>query len=403
MSVRKYREYSDFCEKARANNRKRTLYDEQTFNNQIVSHDYLDFTNNDYLNLRKDPRLLEAAYEYGREYGVGSGVSRLLNFHLPIYQEFEREIAQSKKKEAALIIGSGYQTNATVLSALLNKRVLQKEPIVFCDRLNHSSIHHGCILANIKQIRYNHCDLNHLEYLLKQAGPGPKFIITESLFSMDGDTTDLHHLARLGKKYDTFIYLDEAHATGVFGYGLTEALSSEELESFDVIMGTFSKALGSFGSYVATSNQIKDYLINSCTGLIYSTSLPPMIIGAARKAWQIIGSNDMRQKAKILLDNVSFLRQELEKNDWHVINGPSQIVSIMNQATSNRNKDDLEAGWILRIAEQLRAQGILVAPIRPPTVPSSRLRINLTLKHNQEDIRILVKALMKLVKVASFS
>ncbi len=398
MNSRKYEQYLEFCEKARNNGNQRILDSHERFNSQ--KH-YIDFVSNDYLNLKKDKRLIEAACLYARKYGVGSGSSRLLNFHLEIYKEFEDAIAQDKKKKAALILNSGYQTNATVLAALMNKNVLKQEPLVFCDRLNHASIHHACQLAGVKQIRYSHCDLNHLELLLEQHNLSnrPKFIITESVFSMDGDITNLSELARLKRKYDAFLYIDEAHATGIFGYGLTSKLAQNDIDAFDVIMGTFSKALGSFGSYIATEPQIKDYLIHSCTGLIYSTSLSPMIIGAAHKAWNIIGTTEMEEKAANLLLKANLLRRNLKNDGWNVINGTSQIIAIIPYQLEDFAKEK-EAEKVMIIAKALRKNhNIFVAPIRPPTVLQSRLRINICLQHSEENLLTLLKALNSYITI----
>ena len=230
---------------------------------------------------------------------------------------------------------------------------------------------------------------------------------------MDGDATDLKLLAELGRKYNAFIYIDEAHATGVFGYGLTSLLPQEDIDCFDVIMGTFSKALGSFGGYIATSKVIKEYLVNACTGLIYSTALPPIIIGAARKAWEIVGRDDMRRRAANLIAMAEKLRRALKANGWHLINGNSQIIALTRppklDGTRNLmaevdntgmksadcgNRD--EANWSMATAKRLREEKhILVAPIRPPTVQTSRIRINLSLNHSNDDIKLLIEALGK--------
>ncbi|MDP3428118.1 MAG: aminotransferase class I/II-fold pyridoxal phosphate-dependent enzyme, partial [Humidesulfovibrio sp.] len=252
--------------------------------------DLLDFSGNDYLGLARRPELVEAAAEAGRRFGAGSTGSRLLSGNTPLHEELEARIARDKGAETALVFASGYQANAACIAALLDKAALGAEPLVFADRLNHASMHLGCSLAGARQLRYRHLDLAHLlELLQKFAGdPRPKFILSETVFGMDGDMADVAGLQALALRSGALLYLDEAHATGVFGangYGLAEAV---DLAPTTVVMGTLSKALGVSGGYVACSALVRDYLINKAGGFIFSTAPSPLVLGAALCAWELL-------------------------------------------------------------------------------------------------------------------
>src|SRR5512144_30722 len=220
---------------------------------------YVSFASNDYLALRFHPALIERARTFAEELGVGSGASRLVTGNLDLFAGLEAKVAALKQKPAALIMASGFQANASVLQALFDRSVLGAEPLVFSDRLNHASIHFGCAASGAREIRYRHCDAAHLGTLLSQyqGDERPKFILTESVFSMDGDVAPLAEIGRLAREHDAMLVVDDAHATGILGEG-GRGLSGET----DIVIGTFSKALGGFGAYVACSDTLRDYLIN---------------------------------------------------------------------------------------------------------------------------------------------
>ncbi|MBF0159328.1 MAG: aminotransferase class I/II-fold pyridoxal phosphate-dependent enzyme, partial [Magnetococcales bacterium] len=249
----------------------------------------IDFTSNDYLNLCHHPLLTARGCEWNQRWGNGSGASRLLSGHLALHEQVEEKLAHSKRTESALLFSSGFQANSTVLSALLDRQILGTTPLVFADRLNHASMHHGLHAAGVRQIRYRHRDMNHLETLLQRRvnDPAPRFILSETVFSMDGDQADIAALIELKQRYHAFLYLDEAHATGLFGpdgFGLASCYPGQ----VDLIMATCGKALGSFGAWVACSRMLKDYLINYCPGFIYTTALPPAVLGAIDAAIELI-------------------------------------------------------------------------------------------------------------------
>ncbi|WP_032112865.1 aminotransferase class I/II-fold pyridoxal phosphate-dependent enzyme [Candidatus Paracaedibacter symbiosus] len=344
----------------------------------------LCFASNDYLGLSNHPAIKQEllnALELDR---VGATGSRLLSGNAAFINAFENQIALDKNQEAALIFNSGFQANLTILATLLNKQILGQEPLVFADRLNHASMHAGCQLAGIRQQRYQHLDLNHLETLLKkhQHLPRPKFILTESIFGMDGDQIDLESLSQLADKHGAFLYVDEAHATGVagnHGYGLTSSCKGRVHGA----MGTFSKALGLAGAYFAGDTLIKDYLVNFAPGFIYSTAQPFPILYAANKAWNMV--RDMEAERSHLQLLRSILQQELDQLGLATTPSTSHIFAIVFRC----------ADRTLAVAEKLKNQGIAVSVIRPPTVPmgSSRLRIALKATHRIEDIQQLVEAL----------
>jgi 8-amino-7-oxononanoate synthase len=238
---------------------------------------YINFSSNDYLGLRFHEALIGRAIEWAEAYGVGSGASRLVTGNLDLFGPIEAKVARLKGKQAALVMASGFQTNAAVLQALFDRSVLGAEPLVFADRLNHASTHFGCQAAGLRQLRYLHCDAAHLRELLSQyqGDDRPKFILTESVFSMDGDVAPIGEIADLAREHGACLIVDDAHATGILGEG-GAGLSGET----DIVIGTFSKALGSFGGYVASTETVHDYLINRCSGVIYSTALPPPVLGA---------------------------------------------------------------------------------------------------------------------------
>jgi 8-amino-7-oxononanoate synthase len=271
--------------------------------------EYIDLSSNDYLGLSNHPALKEAAKEAVEEYGSGSSASRLLSGDLEIYHRLEEEIAAFKGKARALVFNSGYQANVGIISALS-----KNETAVFSDRLNHASIIDGIRLSGAKLFRFRHNEMGHLEELLEKERPKFKdaLIITETVFSMEGDRAPLKDIAGLKERYGCRLMVDEAHATGIFGPDGSGLVAEEGLaDKVDIIMGTFGKALGSFGAYAAASGDIIDYLINTSRAFIYSTALPPSVIAANRAAMKAVRNEPERREA--LLSNAAHLRDELKK------------------------------------------------------------------------------------------
>ena len=346
---------------------------------RLQGRELIDFSSNDYLGLSRHPALIERAREWTQRYGTGAGASRLVRGTFEAHAAIEAKLAALKGTEAALLFASGWQTNAAVLPALFAAG--EGPAIVFADRLVHASFHHGCQAAGVRQIRFRHNDLDHLEQLLAERAdePGRRFILTESVFSMDGDEADVRRLAGIAERRNAFVYLDEAHATGVLGprgMGLSGLVPSR----IDLVMGTFSKGMGSFGAYVAGSRAMIDYLVNACSGFIYTTAPPPPVLGAIDAALDLVpGMEAERRHLGNLADR---LRAGLAEAGVDTLASTAQIVP----AVVGEEADALEA------ARRLEAEGLLAVAIRPPTVPkgSSRLRFALSAAHSDEDIERLL-------------
>jgi 8-amino-7-oxononanoate synthase len=340
----------------------------------------VNFSANDYLGLAQHPALAARAAEYAAKYGTGSGASRLITGTMDAHLAVEARVAALKGTESALILASGWQANAAVLAALL--RSPGPGITVFADALIHNSLHHGCKLAGTKPVFFRHNDMAHLAEKLAASPAGRKIILTETVFSMDGDRADLLGLQRLALSYDAFLYLDEAHATGVLGEG-GRGLAYGLPGGADLVMGTFSKALGGFGAYIAGSREMIDFLINHCAGFIYTTALPPPVLGAIDAALDLLPDLDAtRQK---LASHAACLRDGLRNLGIDTGNSSSQIVPAIIGGEIKT----------LNFAEALRARGFLAAPIRPPTVPAgtSRLRLACSAAHHEADIAGLIAAI----------
>lgn len=351
---------------------------------RIDGRDYIDFSSNDYLGLADHPDLIAGAKAYADQFGAGSRASRLVTGTLAPVAELEAAIARDKGTEAALVLVSGFQTNASVLPALLDKDVWGTMPQVFTDRLNHASMHQGIRASGLRQQRFRHNDLDHLDALLTKAvGDARKFIVTETVFSMDGDQSDVAGLAAIAERHDAVLYVDEAHATGVLGergFGLAKG------EQAQLIMGTFSKALGGFGAYVACSQAVKDLLVNRCSGLIYATALPPAVIGAMQAAWDLIPQLDAA-RARVAR-HAERARGAFRAAGLDVGGSTTQIVPVILGNTART----------LALAQALESQGMLAIAIRPPTVPegAARLRLAFSAAHSDDQVDRLIDGIIDL-------
>ena len=351
----------------------------------------LDFSSNDYLNLSHHTDIIEAGCIAMQSYGIGSTGSRLLSGNCQLFEAFEEVIAKDKKTKASLMFSSGFQSNISTLSCLLDDKVLNKKPLVFFDKLNHSSLYQAVFLSKAELKRYHHNDTNHLESLLREHAndPRPKFIVTETVFGMDGDIAPLTEIVTLAKKFNAFLYLDEAHATGVFGlngYGLSTTLDLQDIPH--IIMGTLSKAIGASGGYVACDEIMRDFIVNKATGFIYSTAPSPAVVGAAFKAWKLIKSLNKEREALQSLGNT--LRNMLKDGGFNIGSSQTHIIPII------LNEEDA----CVQTQNALFKEGFIVSCIRPPTVPpgTSRLRVAVTTKHTLQDLKRLVEALLMVKK-----
>jgi len=359
---------------------------------ELAGHWIADFASNDYLGLAGHPPLIKRACQWANQHGAGVRASRLVSGNLECVERLEQKLAELKGSEAALIMAAGFQTNSTVLAALLDRRLNADGHFVqlFADRLCHSSFHFGVAASGVRQHRFRHNDLEHLSSLLcKNADThGMKLIATESLFSMDGDRLDVSTMRHLARQHDAMLYVDDAHATGLFGQrGM--GLMSDAMHPDDVVIGTFGKALGSFGSYVACSATVRDYLVNRCSGLIYSTGLPPMICGAID--WALDSVPGMKAERQHLQELSQQLRCGLQDLGLDTLDSDTQIIPVLIG-------DDRR---VLQLAQRLLEDGFLVGAIRPPTVPpgSARLRISLSAAHSQVQVARLTESIGRHIQI----
>jgi 8-amino-7-oxononanoate synthase len=342
----------------------------------IDGREMLMFASNNYLGLAGDRRLIDAAIRATEIYGTGATGSRLVTGHLALHGELEQAIADLKNTEAALVFSSGYLANLGTISAIAGQRDL-----ILGDAYNHSCLKKGALMSGATAIDYQHLHLADLTAKLEahRAKYRRCLIITDSVFSMDGDLAPLREIMDLANQYDCMVLVDEAHGTGVFGDrggGLTNALGIQQ----DLIqVGTLSKALGSLGGYVAGSAKLIDFLRNRAATWIYTTGLSPADTGAAIAAINIVTEeNTLREQ---LWQNVELFKQGLQDLGIQAIAFDSPIMAI-------------EVGDIpqtLQIAKNLRDRGIFAPAIRPPTVPTARIRITLMATHTDEQIQSLLK------------
>ena len=334
----------------------------------------INFSSNNYLGLADDPILKEAACKAIEKYGCGSTASRLMCGNLALNEELEKRIAGFKRTEAALIFSSGYMANIGVISALMGR-----QDVIFADKYNHASLVDGCVLSRAKLIRYPHKDVKKLEQILKNTGKYVRrLIVTDSVFSMDGDIAPLPEIVELAKQYDCMVMIDDAHATGVLGKtgrGSLEYFGIPE-EAVDIHMGTFGKALGSFGAYVAWSRRLIEFLINKARSFIFTTALPPSVIGSVIVAISILEMDNTR--IKILNKNASYFRNQLRKEGFNILDTKTQIIPLI---IGENNK-------AIQFSEFLMQNGIFAVAIRPPSVPlnTARIRFSITAAHSKEEL-----------------
>lgn len=340
---------------------------------RIGDRTYLNFSSNDYLNLARHPDVVAKAAEALRAAGCGATASRLLTGTLTWHDELEQKLARYKGYACALLFGSGFLANVGTIPALMGRN-----DYVFADKLVHASIVDAIMLSRAKLYRFRHNDVEHLEQLLKKSETsGRRLIVTESVFSMDGDLAPLQDIAHVAQRHGAMVMVDEAHATGVFGPkggGLVREWGLEPM--INIGLGTLSKAFGGYGGFVACSESMRAFLINHARSFIYSTALPPSVVGAALGTMQVIEEScDLGAQ---LLKNAAVFRNRLQEAGLNTGNSASQIIPIMVGKNSKA----------LAISEKLREQGIIGVAIRPPTVPqgTARIRLSVTLAHTREDL-----------------
>ena len=364
----------------------------QTAKVVIDGRELVNFGCNDYLGLAADERLISAAREAAEREGWGSGASPLVSGRSEAHAELERRLAEFEGAQAALVFPSGFAANAGIIPAIVDA-----EDAIFCDEKNHASLIDGCRLTKATRFVYSHCDCTKLEKMLDGAHRfRRRLIVTDTLFSMDGDLAPVVELAELAEKYNAMLMLDEAHATGVFGEngrGVVQHLASSNMptgnvsatlhERVHIRVGTLSKALGTGGGFVCGSQSLIDWLTNRARSYVFSTAQPPATSAAALAALDILAAEPQRREQ--LLSRAVDLRFRLQDHGWNTGSSESQIVPIVIG----------DADRTMRLADRLREAGYFVPGIRPPSVPEgeSLLRISLCYHHSAEMINGLVNAL----------
>lgn len=324
---------------------------------------------NNYLGLTTHPKVKKAAAEALKKYGTGAGGSRLTSGNNELYDSLEERIARFKGTEAAIVFSTGYTANIATIASVMNKGDL-----ILSDELNHASIIDGCKLSKAEIKVYPHNDVSFIEEALRTSGHKKKLVVTDGIFSMDGDIAPLDEIAGIAQKYDAMVMVDDAHATGVLGRHCMGTCDYFGIE-VDISMGTLSKALAGIGGYVAGSYELVEFLRNKARAFIYSTALPPASVASAEAAIDVI---EQENPAKKLWKNVAMYKKGLVEMGFS-IKSETQIIPIM----TGSSEKTLEA------SAELERLGVYAAGIRPPTVPEGkgRIRTSLMATHSEKDIK----------------
>ncbi|MFQ5786769.1 MAG: 8-amino-7-oxononanoate synthase [Thermodesulfobacteriota bacterium] len=347
---------------------------------KIKGKTYLSFCSNNYLGLANHPLVIKAVKDAVEKYGWGAGASRLVSGNMTLHEKLENEISRFKGKESTIVFPTGYMANIGTISSLVSK-----EDLVICDKLNHASIIDGCRLSGADLRVYTHCDMEKLEnILMKSTKYSRKLIITDTVFSMDGDLAPLPDIVSIARKYNAIVMVDEAHGTGVFGKkgrGVVEHFNLSE--KVNIVMGTLSKAVGSLGGYITGDADLINYLRNKARSFVYTTALPSAVCAASVAGIKLIQKDPSLRTS--LWNNVRYLNEKLKLLDFNVISSESQIIPIMIG----------DAKEAVNVSKFLHKEGILIPAIRPPTVPakSSRLRMTVMSIHTRDDLDKLLNVL----------
>lgn len=348
----------------------------------IEGHRYISMASNNYLGLANHPGVKQAAIKAIEQWGVGAGAARLISGTMTPHYELEQDLARFKQVEAALTFGTGYTTNLGLIPALIDR-----DDLILADRYCHASLIEACRLAKATLRVFHHNDAGHLEGLLKKRGRArPTLIVTEGVFSMDGDLAPLPDLLTLCRQHEATLVIDDAHGTGVMGKNGQGTVEHFGLNPRDVIqMGTLSKAVGASGGYVAGTAALKDYLINTAKAFIYTTAQPPAIAAAASAAIRIIQHEPAHRER--LRKNRDTLYTALTGLGFQLTDTQSPILPIIVKSPERA----------LEMSQALYDAGIYVPAIRPPTVPKhgSRLRLTVSSEHTQEQLNNVVQSLQR--------
>jgi 8-amino-7-oxononanoate synthase len=346
------------------------------------SRKILMFGSNDYLDLTWDPRVKEAATAAIRQYGTGCSGSRLLNGTLPIHVQLEEELAEFMGKEEAIVFGTGFQANYAVIAALATEG-----ETILCEHNLHASLVDGALRSAARTMRYRHNDMQHLEKRLQQSNGDGVLIVSESVFSMEGDVADLKGVTSMARKYGARTYVDEAHGIGIFGpTGAGVAEEQGVLEDVDVVMGTFSKSLAAAGGFVAATEPVIHYLKHLAQPFVFSASVPPASVAAVRCALGIMKAEPERRQR--LLQVADLIRRELVALGFNVIDGTSPVVAVVIP----------EDVLLLQMAKRLLEEGIYVNGVMKPAATQNLLRISCTAAHTEDHAWRLVEVMERIAK-----
>jgi 8-amino-7-oxononanoate synthase len=360
---------------------RRLLDSSQGAHVRVDGREYLSFCSNDYLGLAADPRIADAAAASMREFGLGAGASHLLSGHHRAHDDLERALAKFAGLPRALLFSSGYLANLAVVTVLA-----RRSSDVFADRLNHASLNDAMILSRARCKRYAHCDLAALESFLARSDAAAKVVITDAVFSMDGDIAPLSDIARLCERYGAWLVVDDAHGFGVLGESGGGALDHFGLDSPHIAyVGTLGKAAGVSGAFVAGSEELIELLIQRARAYIYTTASPPPLAAALMKSVELMQAEDWRRRRLIELS--ARISRRLELRRWRLLPSQTAIQPLIVGENSET----------VALSGALATEGILVPAIRPPTVPkgSARLRISLSAAHTQADVDLLIDTLRR--------
>lgn len=345
---------------------------------RVDGREYVAFCSNDYLGLAAHPELIEAAREGAARYGVGAGASHLILGHAAAHHELEQRLAAFAGLPRALLFATGYMANLGVVTALAGRG-----DAVFADRLNHASLNDAAVLSRADLRRYPHLDLAVLERLLAASGARRKLVVTDAVFSMDGDIAPLPGLIALCERHDAWLLLDDAHGFGVLGAGGRGTPAHFGVSSPRLIyMATLGKAAGVFGAFVAGGAEMVEALVQRARSYVYTTAAPPMLSAALLRSLELVGDEERRRHLRSL---IALLRERLQLRRWHLAPSSTAIQPLIIGAN----------GEAVAVSEALARAGLLVPAIRPPTVPqgTARLRISLSAAHEAGDVERLAAAL----------
>jgi 8-amino-7-oxononanoate synthase len=351
---------------------------------KIAGKSYLMLSSNSYLGLCNDQRLKQAAMDAMEKYGVGSGGSRLTTGSYEVHKKLEDEIAAFKRAEAALLFNTGYMANVGAISSIAGK-----DWVIFSDRFNHASIIDGCRLSGAEIIIYEHCDASDLETKAHSHRGRRALVVTDGIFSVDGDIAPLPEIVQVAKKYNMLLMVDDAHATGVLGENGGGTADYFGLQNeIDIQMGTFSKALASEGGFIAGNRGLIDYLANKARSFIFSTALAPATVAVSLRALEIVQAEPRLRQS--LIANSAWFREKLREIGFEIMDFPTPIISIV------LGPPDLTVNF----SNRLMGEKIFVSAIRPPTVPqgTSRLRINLMAIHTADDLAPVIDSMASIGK-----